>query len=156
MLPRSPLNSPTSLVRRRKSRWRLSGRRCGSSLSRRFSTFQPSRNDQAIFLSLKIPLARLIDVSKVVNRNRRPRKMFFLSSSFSAVLSETMTTKPAHTHVYIFWVVHLLACWISIKHCQKRVFSQKYVFWTTNDAILFKYPLRICAHPYILTNKMAV
>ena len=47
-----PLKSPKSLVRRRKSRWRLSRRRCRSSLSRRFSTFQPSRNDQAIFLSL--------------------------------------------------------------------------------------------------------
>ena len=59
-----------------------------------------SRNDQAIFLSLKIPLVRLTDVSKVVNRNRCPRKLF---------MSETMTTKPEQTHVYIFWVVHLLA-----------------------------------------------
>ena len=114
-LPRSPLKSPTSLVRRRKSRWRLSGRRCGSSLSRRFSTIQPSRNDQAIFLSLKIPLARRTDISKAVNRNLCPRKLFifiFFLSSFSepsAVLGETMTTKLAHTHVYIFWVVHLLA-----------------------------------------------
>ena len=53
--------------------------------------------------------------------------------------------------------VHILgsapACWISIKHCQKRVFSEKHAFWTTNDAILFKYPLRVCAHPYILANK---
>ena len=64
-LPRSPLKSPKSLVRRRKSRWRLSRRRCRSSLPQRFSTFQPSRNDQAIFLSLKIPLVRLTDVSKV-------------------------------------------------------------------------------------------
>ena len=62
---------PKSLVRRRKSRWRLSGRRCRSSLSRRFLTFQPSKNDQAIFLSLMILLAWLSDVSKVVNRNRR-------------------------------------------------------------------------------------
>ena len=53
-----------------------------SPLSRRFSTFQSSSNDQAVFLSLKIPLARLTDVSKVVNRNRRPRKLFF-SFSFS-------------------------------------------------------------------------
>ena len=118
-LPKSPLKSPKSLVRPRKSRWRLSGRRYRSSLSRRFSTFQPSRNDQAIFLSLMTPLAWLSDVSKVVNRNRRPRKLFVFrlrlllsSSSFrepSAVLSESMTTKPAQTHVYIFWVVHLLA-----------------------------------------------
>ena len=38
-------------------------------------------------------------------------------------------------------LVHILgsalACWISIKHCQKRVFSEKHAFWTTNDAILF-------------------
>ena len=93
-----------------------------------------------------IPLAWLSDVSKVVNRNRRPRKLFrhlrlLLSSSSSssfrepsAVLSESMTTKPAQTHVYIFWVVHLLA--VSIKHCQKRVFSEKHAFWTANDAIL--------------------
>ena len=110
------LRSPKSLVRRRKSRWRLSRRRCRSSLSRRLSKFQPSRNDQANFLSLKIPLVRLTDVSKVVNRNRRPRKLFvfvfFFLSSFrepSAVLSETMATKPAQIRVYIFWVVHLLA-----------------------------------------------
>ena len=57
-------------------RWRLSRRCYRSSLSRRLSKFQPSRNDQANFLSLKIPLARLTDVSKVVNRNRRPRKLF--------------------------------------------------------------------------------
>ena len=38
--------------------------------------FQLSRNDQVIFLSLKIPLARLKDISKVVNWNRRPRKLF--------------------------------------------------------------------------------
>ena len=83
-LPRSPLKSPTSLVRRRKSRWRLSGRRCRSSLSWRFLTFQLSRNDQAIFLSLKIPLAQLTDISKAVNRNRRPCKLFiFFLSSFS-------------------------------------------------------------------------
>ena len=43
---------------------------------------QLSKNDQAIFLSMKIPLARLTDVSKVVDRNRRPLKLFvfFLSS----------------------------------------------------------------------------
>ena len=37
--------------------------------------------------------------------------LLFLSSFSepSAVLSETMSTKPAQTHVYIFWVVHLLA-----------------------------------------------
>ena len=69
---------------------------------------------QAIFLSLKIPLARLTDISKVVNRNRRPRRLFdfFFLSSFSepsAVLSEAMTTKPTQTHVYISEVVHLLA-----------------------------------------------
>ena len=61
-----------------------------------------------------MPLARLTDVSKAVNRNRRPHELFvfFLSSLSepSAVLSEIMTTtKPAQTHVYIFWVVHLLA-----------------------------------------------
>ena len=66
-----------------------------------------------------MPLARLTDVSKVVNRNRRPRRLFiffFLSSSFSepsAVLSESMTTKPAQTHMDIFWVVHLLAGYVS-------------------------------------------
>ena len=58
------------------SRWRLSRRCCRSSLSRCLSKFQPSRNDQANFLSLKRPLARLTNVSKVVNRNRRPRKLF--------------------------------------------------------------------------------
>ena len=51
-------------------------RRSRSSLSRRLSKFHPSRNDQANFLSLKIPLERLTDVTKVVNRNRRPRKLF--------------------------------------------------------------------------------
>ena len=79
----------------------------------RFSKFQLSRNDQAIFLSMKIPLAWLTNVSKVVNRNRRPHKLFvFFLYSFSepsAVLSEAMTTKPTQTHVYISEVVHLLA-----------------------------------------------
>ena len=89
---------------------------CRSSLSRRFSTFQLSRNDQAIFLSLKIPLARLTDVSKVVNRNRRPRKLFiffFLSSSLrepSAVLSETMTDYQTSTETRVHILGSALAC----------------------------------------------
>ena len=65
-----------------KSRWRLLRRRSRSSLSRCFSKFQPSRIYQAIFLSLKIPLARLTDVSKVVNRNCRPHKLFTNDLSF--------------------------------------------------------------------------
>ena len=85
-LPRSPLKSPRSLVRHRKSRWRLSRRRCRSSLSQRFSKFQPSRNDQANFLSLKMPLARLIDVSKVVNRNHHPCNLFIFLLSVSLAL----------------------------------------------------------------------
>ena len=55
-----------------------------------------------------------------------------------------MTTKPAHTHVYILGSA--LVCWISIKHCQKQVFSEKHAFWTTNDAILFLVSVRVCAH----------
>ena len=48
----------------------------GSSLSQRFSRFQTSRNDQAIVLSSMVPLAKLANVSKVANRNRRPRRLF--------------------------------------------------------------------------------
>ena len=92
----------------------------GSLLSSRFSRFQTSRTDQTMFLNSKMPLAKLPDVSKAVNRNRRPRKLFvffllsfFLSSSSfdkrSAVLSETMATKLAQMHAYTSGVVHLPA-----------------------------------------------
>ena len=134
---------------------------CRSSLSRRFSTFQPSRNDQAIFLSLMIPLARLSDVSKVVNRNRRPRKLFiffvfFFLSSFrepSAVLSESMTTKPAQTHVYIFWVVHLLDKYQTLPEAS---IQRKTCILGYKRRHFVLYPLRVCVHPYILAHKMAV
>ena len=82
-LPRSPLKSPTSLVRRRKSRWRLSGRRCRSSLSRSFSTFQPSRNDQAKTSGRGVSLCQNLYLRPVrivvpgvltLTKDRRPRR----------------------------------------------------------------------------------
>ena len=80
--------------------------RARSSLPRRSSKFQPSRIDQAIFLNLKIPLARLPDVSKVVNQNRRPRKLFvflLLLLSVSLALFWVRQRLPnLHKHECIF------------------------------------------------------
>ena len=96
--------------------------------------------------------------------NRLPRKLFFLFLlSVSLALFWVRQRIPNHRYGYVVYNIYdqtytdtrlyfwgsELTCWISIKVCQKRVFSQKHGFGTLQTTpFCFTSVKRLCTSVY--------